>query len=206
MSTGEEYLSGMKETDKLIPNITILLYHGAGKWNAARQLQDMIDMTALDERLGVMHMNYKLHVINLTELDETLFETGLRELIGIMKRVEDKVQMQRYIRDNAERLQNMDDELYDLICTMAGIRDLTVNQIKQDNETGKERRNMCKAWEDMKTDSREKGRKEGRKEGEERLGTLINRLYKDGREADVPKAANSVRYRNRLYREYGMLL
>lgn len=206
LRAGDEYLSGIKESDKLIPNITLLLYHGSGRWNAARQLQDMVDMAALDEKLGAMHMNYKLHIINLTELDETLFETGLRELVGIMKRAEDKGQMQRYLRDNAERLQNMDDELYDLICAMAGIRELSVNQAKQDDENGKERKNMCKAWEDMKTDSREKGRKEGRKEGEERLGTLINRLYEDGREADVLKAAGSVRYRNRLYREYGMLL
>ena len=218
LKTGAEYLSGIKESDRLIPNITIVLYHGKGKWNAAEQLQDMVNMEVLDEKMKALHMNYKLYVVNLTELDENLFETGLQELIGIMKRVDDKDQMQEYLKENAARLQNMDDDLYDLICEMAGIKDLTAKRAK---ENRKEENNMCKAWDDMKADSREAGRREGkregrkegreagrregRKEGEEKLGALIRRLCQDGREAEVVKAAGSVQFRNRLYREYGML-
>lgn len=205
LRSGAEYLSGIRKTDRLMPSITVLLYHGAGKWDAAEQLQDMIDMTALDEKLKAMYMNYKLHIINLTELDENLFETELRELIGIMKRVNDKKQMEQYLKENVKRLQNMDDEVYDLICTMAGIKELTAKTENCRSEDRKERMDMCKAWEDMKADSREDGRREGRKEGEERLGALISRLYKDGRGDEVLKAASSVRFRNRLYREYDMI-
>lgn len=143
------------------------------------------------------------------KLDENLFETELRELIGIMKRVNDKKRMEQYLKENVKRLQNMDDEVYDLICTMAGIKELTAKTENCRSEDRKERMDMCKAWEDMKADSREdgrrEGRKEGRKEGEERLGALISRLYKDGRGDEVLKAASSVRFRNRLYREYGMI-
>lgn len=202
--SGAEYLSGLKRSDKLIPNITIVLYHGAGRWNAPRQLQDMLDMAALDDELKAMHMDYKLHVINLTELDENLFQTGLRELIGVMKCAGDKDKMQRFIEENKERFRNMDDELYDLICTMAGLKELLVKKGKYENKDREESVDMCKAWEDMKAESRAEGKREGNREGEARLGTLISRLYKEGRGAEVLKAAESPRFRNRLYREYGI--
>lgn len=205
---GVEYLSGIKATDKLIPNITVVLYHGKGCWNAAQRLRDMLDEGALDERLGSMHMDYKLHVINLNELNEELFQTGLRELIGIIKCVDDKDRMQRFIENNRERIMRMDDDLHDLICTMAGIKELIVKTDENERTDRGERLNMCKAWEDMKADCRargkEEGKREGKKEGEARMSALIIRLYQDGRGAEVPKAAESTRIRNRLYREYGI--
>lgn len=215
LRTGAEYLSGIRESDKLIPNVTILLYHGVGKWDAASRLQDMIDVTALDEKLKDMHMDYKLHVINLKELDENLMQTGLRELVGMLRRAGDKVKMQQFMQDNEERFRNMDDELYDLICTMLGLKELGKRKEDCKNQ-GKETYNMCVAFKEMMQDSREAGRKIGRAEGvkqgvkqgvrqgEERLGALICRMYKEGRGEEVPKAAESVCFRNKLYREYGI--
>lgn len=50
LETAEEYFSGMKETDRLIPIVTILFYHEKGKWNAAMRLKDMLDSAGLDQR------------------------------------------------------------------------------------------------------------------------------------------------------------
>lgn len=219
LKPGAEYLSGIRESDKLVPNITILLYHGAGKWDAADRLQDMIDLAGVDERIKALHMDYELHVINLRELDENLLETGLRELVGMVKRAGDKAGMQRFMEDNEARFKNMDDELYDLICTMLGLKELGRRRNQYENQ-GKETYDMCVAFQEMMRDSREEGRKIGRAEGEKsgerkgekkgekkgeaRMGALILRLYNEGRTEEVRKAAESVRFRNRLYREYGM--
>lgn len=71
---------------------------------------------------------------------------------------------------------------------------------------------MCIAFEEMLKDSKEEGRrigeregeKRGEKKGEARLGVLISRLNQEGRDSEIIRAAQSVRIRNRLYREYGI--
>ncbi|MDO4331369.1 MAG: Rpn family recombination-promoting nuclease/putative transposase [Eubacteriales bacterium] len=211
LAAGEEFLSGIKETDRLIPVITILLYHGAGKWTAARQLSDLPDLTAMDEPMKKLAAEYRLHVINLTDLNENKFESGLRELIGTMKRKDNKKALLTYCRENKERFSALDDDTYDLICTMLHMKTLKIR--KEENRNPKEDTlNMCKAIEDLIKDSKEEGaaigRKEGRKEGakagEERLSTLILRLAQDDRMAEALSAAKSVRTRRKLYREYGI--
>lgn len=194
-----EFLSGIKETDRLNPVITVLLYHGPGKWNAAASLQDMVDMEGLDEKMRTLLPDYKLHVIHLTELDETLFQTGLRELVGMMKRSGEKKRMLQFMKENEERFRNMDDELYDLICTMMGLKKIAGKKEACRNE-GKETYDMCVAFDEMMRDSK----MQGEKKGEARLSSLISRLYQEDRAADVLKAAQSVRFRNKLYREYGI--
>ncbi len=134
LETGAEYLSGIRKTDRLIPVVTVLFYHGKGKWQAPVQLQEMLDMNGMDETLKAMHMNYRLHVINLTELKEENFETGLRELVGMMKRRDDKEEMGRYCKENAERFENIDDETYDLICTMLNLKTLLKKKEQNRNQ------------------------------------------------------------------------
>lgn len=215
LKTREEYLSGIKETDRLIPTVTLVLYHGEGTWTAARELGDLQDTSEMDKKLRHMMLQYRMHVVNLSELDETLFKSGLRELIGMMKRKNNKEEMWAYCRENEERFGKMDEDTYDLICTMLNMRSLVQNKEKNRNEKEKTW-NMCKAFEDMVKDSREEGRKigieegkklgqeKGEKRGEKRFGALVARLIADGRLEEITKAVESVRVRKRLYREYGI--
>lgn len=202
-----EYLSGMKATDRLIPSITILLYHGMGKWTAAAHLNEILDLEGMDESLQQFLENYRLHVVNLTDLDENKFETDLREVIGMAKCRGDKEALQKYCEDHADRLRNLNEDIYDLICALLNLRSLKLNKENYYN-TETEEVNMCKAMEDWAKEEQEKGRKagkkEGKKEGEEKLSTLIKKLHKDNRMDDILKAANSVRVRRRLYQEYSL--
>ena len=220
---GVEYLSGVKRTDRLIPVITVVLYHGQENWNAPGRLQELLDMEGMDEILKSLLMDYRLRVINLTELREENFTTGLRELIGMMKRRNSKVAMQEYFRENEERFRNMDDETYDLICTMINHRNLLKEKEKCRNK-GKEGVDMCKAIDDMILEGKmegkmegkregiligekrgeKKGEKKGEKVGEEKLSRLIAQLLKEDRLADIYKVTGSVQARRRLYREYGI--
>lgn len=211
LEPGAEFLSGIKRTDRFIPAVTVVLFHGKGKWTTATSLQELMDFTGMDETLKGLLMDHKVRIIHLADLDEENFETGLRELIGMMKRRGNKDAIQAYCRDNAERFENMDDETYDLICTMLNVKSLTAFKGKSRNQ---ERRgvDMCKAFEDWAKEERmigkeqgiKVGEKRGIKLGEERLGELIGRLLKEGRIEDAQKAATAPRTRKRLYQEFGM--
>ena len=85
LKQGMEYLSGIKAGDRLIPSVTLVFYHGEGEWTAPVALQEMLDMGSMDETLKALHMEYRIRVIRLSDLKEEWFETGLRELIGMMK-------------------------------------------------------------------------------------------------------------------------
>ena len=206
-----EYLSGVKWTDRLIPVVTVVLYHGKGKWDSPEQLHELLDMDGMDKKLNALLMNYRLHVINLTELKEENFITGLRELIGMMKRRNSKEKMQAYCRENEERFRNMDDETYDMICTMINHKTLAQKKETCRNQ-GKESIDMCKAIDDMVLEGKIEGKREGiligekrgEKIGEERLGRLIAHLLSDNRIEDITKVTGSVQMRRRLYREYGI--
>lgn len=211
LETAEEYLSGIKKTDRLIPVVTILLYHGEGKWTSASRLSDMLDLTGMDAAMKGLMNEYRLHVFNLTDLDENKFETGLRELIGMVKRKDDEEELLAYCRENAERLSGLDEDTYDLICTMLNKKTLIMNKDSSRNRK-EDTVNMCKALDDLERHSKEKGiaigrelgEKRGEKRGEERLGMLITRLAQDDRMKEALSAAKSVRVRRRLYQEYGI--
>lgn len=204
LEPGAEFLSGIKRADRFIPAVTVVLFHGEGEWTAATSLQELMDCAGMDEVLKSLLMNYKLRIINLTDLDENNFETGLRELIGMMKRRNSKEEMKAYCRKNAERLENMDDDTYDLICTMLHVKSLAAFK-KSSRISRKERSiDMCKAFDDWAKEERMIGREQGMKTGEKRLGTLIDRLIGDGRIAEARKASTTASVRRKLYQEYGI--
>lgn len=207
---GAEFLSGIRQSDRFIPTVTILVYHGKGKWNAAERLQELMDLSGADETLRKLLADYRLRIYNLTDLDETRFETGLRELIGMMKCRDSRVRMQAYCKAHVDRFENMDDKTYDLICIMLHIKNLAAKK-ESCREQGR-RINMCKAFDDWAKEEQKKGevrgrregKKEGKKEGEKRLAALMDRLLGEGRLEDAKKAAISARTRQKLYLEYGI--
>lgn len=220
LKTSAEYLSGMRLTDRLIPVITIVLYHGKGfDWNGPHTLQQMLELNGIDEKLRQICAEHHIHVFCLSSLQEEHFETGLRELIGMMKCQNDKQALLDYCQKNQKRLSNMDSLTYDTICTMVGDPALLLHKENcKTNDT--EGWDMCQAIRELVKDGekhgreigekigekhgREIGEKIGEKQGEEKMSRLILRLTAAGRLDELTQAAQSARVRNRLYREYGI--
>lgn len=199
LDSAEEYLSGMKKTDMLIPGVTIVFYHGRGKWEAPKQLCDMLDMDGMDPTLKRLLMNYRMRVICLDELKEKNFRTGLRELFGLMKRRDSKNAMIRYCRQNAERFMHVDEETYDVICSMLNLQELWRKKESCRND-GKEDFCMCKAFDEMVRD----GERRGERRGEEKLGRLMEKLLQSGRTEEALQASTNMSLRRKLYREYSI--
>lgn len=62
-----------------------------------------------------------------------------------------------------------------------------------------------KAREEGLAEGREEGLAEGLKEGESRFAALVRIMMKDLREEDLLQAASDPEYRQKLYKEYGIL-
>ncbi|MDO4293233.1 MAG: Rpn family recombination-promoting nuclease/putative transposase, partial [Eubacteriales bacterium] len=104
-----EKLSGIRRTDRLNPVVTIVLYHGEDDWTAPTHLQEMLDMSDMRPEMKNFCADYNIHLFKLSDLNEKNFHTGLRELIGIMKRRNDKGAILSYYEENRERFRQMDD-------------------------------------------------------------------------------------------------
>ena len=231
LKTPEEILSGIKGSDRLIPVVTLILFHGPGEWDAALRLSDILDQGAMDARTRALLQDYRIHVIHLASLDETLFQTNLRELIGLLKRRNDRKAFISYLEDNRDRFASMDEDVYDMLCAMLDLRSLEINK-KHQQRTKEDKLNMNQAFEEwgemLRNEGIAKGKalgkaeglaegkalgiqkgmangqKIGQKTGEERLGKLIGQLLDEKRFQDAAKAARSARIRARLYKEYGI--
>ncbi len=128
-----------------------------------------------------------------------------------MKRRGDKEEFQKYCEENEERLRHMDADTYDVICTMLDMDSLfPKNKKLYDDEW--EEYDMCTAVRELIKDGEKRGREQGRKEGEKRgweqgekrLGLLMEKLIKDGRQEDALRASRYAAARKRLYLEYGL--
>ena len=65
-----------------------------------------------------------------------------------------------------------------------------------------EQRGIMKGREEGREEGRAEGRAEGMEKGESKLGALIDRLLKLGRNSDVARAATDSEYRQQLYKEF----
>lgn len=84
--TSEEFLSGLRRNDKLIPIITAVVYLGEEKWDGPRSLFDMLDVR--DERLYRFLSNYKLNLISPADMGDgefTKFHTELGYALKLIK-------------------------------------------------------------------------------------------------------------------------
>ena len=70
--TSEEFLSGLRKDDKLIPIITAVVYLGDKPWDGPKSLYDMLDIK--DEALKKFIPNYWINLISPADMDEDAFK------------------------------------------------------------------------------------------------------------------------------------
>ena len=82
--TSEEFLSGWRKGDKLIPIITAVVYLGDSPWDGPKSLFEMLNVP--DKRLYRFLNDYKLNLISPADMDEGEFEKFHTDL-GLAMRV-----------------------------------------------------------------------------------------------------------------------
>ena len=135
------------------------------------------------------------------DLDETVFETGLHELIGFLKRQSNKQELMEYMEQNKKRIENMDEETFDAVSI---ILNLPKKIFKRKKHMEGDEHNMCRAMKEWIADERNAGMKEGIKEGETRFASLTSALLASQRLDDLNKAVSDNNFRNSLYQEFAL--
>lgn len=123
-------------------------------------------------RAKYKHMisNCHMNLITLQDIDETKLTTGLRELIGVMKRSGNKEALYAYCKENEERFFRLDEETIDTIQVMLNQENILKYKEKKGGI------DMCKAFDDMRTEGKIEGQASAVVVLLERLGMLSETL------------------------------
>ena len=164
----DAFMSKMNKDEKFTPIITLVVYCGTERgWDGARCLYDLLD---IDDEKKEFVTNYKLNLYDCHEHDTfDEYHTGLRQLFEVTRYCQDKEQLKRVIEENREVYSNLDSETRELIEVTTGVKFTEEQKTMKD---GKERYNMCKAFEDMRMEGKMEGKRESIMELLEEFGQI----------------------------------
>ncbi len=198
--SGDGFLSGMEKGEKLNPVTTIVFYHGEEPYDGCTDLHDMLELDKENKTYKRLVADYHMNLIRVEDLDETLFETGMQELVGFLKRQGDKKELMDYIEKNRERIENMDEETFDAVTILMSIpKKFIKRKEKTEGDSG-----MCTAMKEWLADERNAGKQEGIEEGENRFASLTAALLALKRLDDLNRAVSDEGFRSSLYREFAL--
>ena len=153
-----------------------------------------------------------MNLIRAEDLDEALFETGLRELVGFLKKQGDKKELMDYIEKNRERIEDIDEDTFYVVRVLMNIPNKFIKKKeKTEGDSG-----MCTAMKEWLADERNagmmegekrgeiRGKKIGIKQGEKRFASLTAALLASERLEDLGRAVSDETFRDSLYQEFAL--
>mgnify|MGYP001056854445 CR=1 FL=1 len=149
----DEFISGMKKTDKFIPVITIVVYYGREKpWDGARTLYELLDIEENEEKILPFVSDYRLNLFDYHEYDDyRQFHSELQSVFEFLRYSDDKKLMSDRLRNNRERYEKLSSQAKILLSEITGIKRLPG---MGEEKFRKGEFDMCKAFEDMKEEGR----------------------------------------------------
>mgnify|MGYP004664349343 FL=1 len=152
-----EYLSGFLREDRIRPVITLVIHFGAEEWDGPLSLHEM--MSTRNMELLSFVENYRVHLIDpatLTEEQLDQFSTSLKEVMGYIKYSKNKEKLLEFLRTDSHKSIELN--------AVRVIKAITNTPIEVSEEEGEIE--MCKAIEDLISESEARGEARGRAEGE----------------------------------------
>ena len=154
--SSEEFLSGFRKEDKLMPVVTLVIYFGDKSWDGAKSVHDMFCVN--DEQILKYVPDYKINLIEPIKVSDNEYEkfkTDLGSVLQFIKHQSDDDG--RWIKGN-RRFQNVEKEAVELINMITGV-----------NIAGNEKDevvDVCRAWENSLKNAKDEGQREGRIAGQ----------------------------------------
>lgn len=176
-----EKKSRMKESDILLPTVTVVLYLGEGHWKGRRRLTQMFGLSAKCRNLlGTNLHDYDFPLLEADYMEPEYYRTDLKEFFRAMQCRRDKTKLGQLFHTDV--FQSLRPETEQVIARHLHIEYLLHKMEKEESP-------MCKAFDDLMEDKlREgkvtglrEGRREGRREGkrEEKI-QIIRQMIKEG--------------------------
>lgn len=197
----DEFLSGMRKEDRLLPVITICLYFGTEPWQGALSLMELFDPP--DERLLPYIQDYRVLLIEparMSDEDFDKFSTNLGQVLKFMKVAQDKKKLAALVNGD-DAFKSMDRKAAQVLRDCAKVK---IN-IKPEQEVV----NVCKGWDDAIEDAKEEVRKEERKAARRREKKLKDATKAREKELkELKDAANTMAIHSMIeaYRDIDMPL
>lgn len=153
-----EMISGMKKKERFVPVVTMVVYYGQDKWDAATCLHELLEFGDLDASLRQYVENYHIHVFDYHDYENfAMFKTELNQVFSFLKCSDDKEKLKKLIANRQEEYYNMSNESVELLATITKSKELLKLERSGDNKGGND---MCKALEDIKLEGVEEGKLE----------------------------------------------
>ena len=161
----DEFLSGIRKTDKFLPVITLVLYYGEKDWDGPKSLYDML---VIPDRIKHFVGNYPINIIQMKDNDLVLHNQYNVDLFKIMsiiydtkKSVAQRIAALREFEANKE----VDEKVIDVIVA-------TTNMKVNKKKVGEQK--VCTFWEEAKKIEREDARLEAQYEAIHNIMESLN--------------------------------
>ena len=167
LKSSAEFLSGLREEDRVLPVVTLVLHFGTEPWDGETRLHDLLRVE--DEDLLPFVADYRMNLVSpasVEDADISKFRTDLGLVLGYIKHANDKEALRKVMKSD-KRYESMDAESVGLINL------LTNSHIKVDEGEGKAV-DTCKAIRDIRQEGYDEGHEEGDKESLITLGDLVS--------------------------------
>lgn len=198
MQSPAEFLSGIKEDDKLMAVVTFICYYGKKEWNTNLTLKDMVRIPKKYQKMETYLSNNHLNLVFMMKIDPQVFHGELRELIALLQCNSEIQKIERLILSDT-RYRYLSEDTFEVLMVLSDEK-ASLKKLKEYAGLNRERKgmyDMCRAFEQLE----ERGEKRGIKIGEKRLNHLYAFLVSEGRYDDLQKATVDEDFRKELYEE-----
>ena len=158
-SEGKYYRRKMTKNQKVLPVLTIIFYYGEKQWDGATCLHDMIQWSD-EQELQDTVPNYKMNLIwAYGQEDIDKFKRDLQYILYLLKYKQEEEKLEKYIEENDEKLQHMNQDTHNAIVVLMGSEILEGIE----SEEGGKIRMESKALQAIERRGEKKGQKEGQR-------------------------------------------
>ena len=175
--TDDEYLSRMKQTDRFIPVITVVVYYGDNPWDGATTLHGMLD---IPDKMKPFVNDYKMLLVEARQNDLTFHNMTNIAFFDMLKVVLDKSITKNEAKEKVIEyaLEHNVDET--VVMTVAGAtnRKIDYNALSKKGDV-----TMCTLFDEIEKEGMIKGEAKGKAEG---IIAGIQALIESLQEMEVP--------------------
>lgn len=157
-----EFLSGIKREDRIIPIVTIVVYFSPDKWEGPFSLHELIEWEYVPDSIKDFVQNYKVIILQPCDLDNSKLECAestLGKVMGLIKYSKNKTDFNNYIKQNREAFRSFPTHAAKIINSVCSL------DIPNEYFEKQEVVDVCQAVLEIKEEGKTEGKLEGRIEG-----------------------------------------
>lgn len=154
----DEYLSGMKKTDRFMPVISVVVYYGDKAWDGATSLCEMLD---IPEKVAGYVNDYKILLVEARRNDLVLHNVNNRDLFNLLEIILDKSTPKNEAKKKAIQYGEEHQVDRSVVMTVAGATNSKIDY----NAFEKGEVTMCTLFDEIAKESETRGEAKGEARG-----------------------------------------